>query len=468
MLWVNTQIYNYNQNRLTKEQILLLNNLGIQWNQRELAWDEMFLQAKDYYVKNCNKGYLKISDDLEYANLKRWIRKQCDDYKKGNNSFFTNERIDKLESIGMGWDEFELAWDENYDKAADHYSKYKSLDVTLIGVGTELYSWIRSQRRLYKMGKLNDEKIKKLENIGMIWDASHKAVKVSFPEKALYYYLSMAFNDVITSEKQMLGGRELDLYIPSINTAIEYDGVYYHIDRWEEDIEKCIQCKNARVKLIRIREKGLKTIDESLCDTIFREDQSNNALEVVINELLQRLGVKVDVCLERDHHDIADLVNNVNSPFDKMYNEAKLFYDTFGHLRVPTGYKTKDGRNLYTWISRQRSAYFGKDNSVKISNYNILRLEHIGMVWDVKDEKWKIAYELLTSYYNKNHNLLVPRSYIVDGFALGQYVHYLRQQVHPIAAAISRWFAYVSNELVDIMSTSFLCTNRRILLNKKI
>ena len=49
---------------------------------------------------------------------------------------------------------------------------------------------------------------------------------------------------------------ELDIFIPSLNLGIEYDGDYWHSlpDMIERDKKKDLACKEKGIKLIRIKE----------------------------------------------------------------------------------------------------------------------------------------------------------------------------------------------------------------------
>ena len=53
--------------------------------------------------------------------------------------------------------------------------------------------------------------------------------RTSFPEYALVYYLEKYGLDIIHSYNER--GYELDIYIPSKNIAIEYDGYFWHKDK---------------------------------------------------------------------------------------------------------------------------------------------------------------------------------------------------------------------------------------------
>lgn len=55
----------------------------------------------------------------------------------------------------------------------------------------------------------------------------------SFPEQALYYYFKMVYPDTVNGYKGCFdtSKMELDLYIPEINTGVEYDGVAWHSNK---------------------------------------------------------------------------------------------------------------------------------------------------------------------------------------------------------------------------------------------
>lgn len=89
------------------------------------------------------------------------------------------------------------------------------------------------------------------------------ARKRSFPEAAVFLYVSRIFPDTISPAMfPWLGNKSLDIYIPSIQTAIEYDGQAWHQGkgRLDRDEEKNKLCKENGVRLIRIREPDCPAI----------------------------------------------------------------------------------------------------------------------------------------------------------------------------------------------------------------
>ncbi len=124
-------------------------------------------------------------------------------------------------------------------------------------------------------------------------------VHTSFPEQAVLFYLKQAFPDAEGRNQDF--GFEIDIYIPSICTAIEYDGFYYHgLNRkyGVADDEKDLLCLANGISLYRIREAGLEPTSTSI--TIQRRNLSNTDLDHCIGELLGYLGKTLDVSVDRD------------------------------------------------------------------------------------------------------------------------------------------------------------------------
>lgn len=48
----------------------------------------------------------------------------------------------------------------------------------------------------------------------------YSQMRTSFPEQAIYYYVKSFYPDAINGDRSILDGKELDVYIPSINVAI--------------------------------------------------------------------------------------------------------------------------------------------------------------------------------------------------------------------------------------------------------
>ena len=123
----------------------------------------------------------------------------------------------------------------------------------------------------------------------------------SFPEQALFYYLSRATE---AKNRFRIEGREVDIYLPDLKTAIEYNGRFYHRNRNQQDAEKAAFLKTQGVRLICV-EEGKKESTEG--DKIYYQyvNASYRNLTSVIEKLLQMLGLPaVDIDIDRDRQEI--------------------------------------------------------------------------------------------------------------------------------------------------------------------
>lgn len=133
-----------------------------------------------------------------------------------------------------------------------------------------------------------------------------KQNRTSFPEQAIFYYLKQLYPDAVNGYKaKFLKSMELDIYIPSLNIAIEYDGEPWHRkDKLYREQKKYKICAENKIKLIRIREKMSEFAADIADEQIgIVEKNGKENLQETIKYLLKRLnstGKNVDVNVERD------------------------------------------------------------------------------------------------------------------------------------------------------------------------
>ncbi len=147
--------------------------------------------------------------------------------------------------------------------------------------------------------------------------------KTSFSEQAFYYYVKQAFPDAINQYKaDFLGKMELDIYVPSISCAIEYDGKPWHgkgfKGKYEKEKRKYKICTDNNIELIRIREGNTDDID--IADHQYKITVRNkkNYMDNTIKDILKHLCAKskstinyVNIDTERDRFKILGMMNVV-------------------------------------------------------------------------------------------------------------------------------------------------------------
>ena len=108
--------------------------------------------------------------------------------------------------------------------------------------------------------------------------------QTSSPEIRLFTELKEIFGEALGREK--VEGKEVDILLPTLKVAVEYDGAYYHRNNVGIDEEKKALLETAGFKVFRMREKPLPLSD---CDVAVKPDNSaptkaefNNLVEKIL------------------------------------------------------------------------------------------------------------------------------------------------------------------------------------------
>lgn len=99
--------------------------------------------------------------------------------------------------------------------------------------------------------------------------------------------------EVEFGNRKVLKGKELDVYFPSNNLAIEYNGVYWHSNEWLENPiyhkNKTDVCDEKNIQLIHIWEDDWKHNREIVCSIIKNKlnigNETINACEGIVKEI---------------------------------------------------------------------------------------------------------------------------------------------------------------------------------------
>lgn len=132
------------------------------------GFEEYYELLKVYYETNGNID-VPSSYVVNGITLGRWLVKVRAHKKAGN---LTLKQIELLDDLGMIWSKLEDSFVTGYNHAKKYYEEHHNLLVpaTYQTADFGLGNFIRKQRSYYKVGKLSQERIKLLEDIGMVWD----------------------------------------------------------------------------------------------------------------------------------------------------------------------------------------------------------------------------------------------------------------------------------------------------------
>ena len=159
------------------------------------TWDMYYECAQKYFNDNGNLEIpAKYITEEGYA-LGSWIANQKAIRKGTINGKLTENQINKLDSIHMIWEDYnDLNWSKHYHAAKQYYKEHGNLEVPSRYVnadGVSLGRWISSVRSWYNSGAhkkyLQNDRVKQLEDIGMIWNAMDNSWEQNFKLAEQYY-----------------------------------------------------------------------------------------------------------------------------------------------------------------------------------------------------------------------------------------------------------------------------------------
>ena len=111
--------------------------------------------------------------------LARWVKRQRRQYKLRRDnraSTMTSERLEMLSSVGFVWDSHDVNWREKLDALQTFRKEHGHCNVPSNYVDKKLATWVKCQRRQYKLywdGKpsaMSPERILELEKVGFEWE----------------------------------------------------------------------------------------------------------------------------------------------------------------------------------------------------------------------------------------------------------------------------------------------------------
>lgn len=433
--------------RLTAEQAAKLEKLGIRWNHRlEAAWEKGFASAQKYRTEHGDLLVpVRYRDKNDFA-LGEWIVYNRQRYLGGN---LTQNRIERLEAIGMVWSTSNDLWEQNYAAATQHYLEHGDLEVPIkyeTPSGFGLGVWLGAQRAAHKAGELPQEQVERLDALGMDWTNRNDRKWMSLYDVAAAYYHEHGNLNVpseyVTPDGVLLGkwvARQRYAYLnpdrssarvtPERKALLDKLGmVWEKYDPWQEryDLALAYKTEHGDLEIPSV----YKTADGVwLGSWVSRQRQALNSGSSALSSERRKLLRTLFKGERRPSDPAADHGTVREANWERNFRSAARYARKYKHLLVPASYVDSDGVRLGVWISNLRAARKNRPDSYQVTPAHIKKLNSIGMVWDARDAKWGTAYQQAKAYYKAHGNLHAAANYKSDetGFCLGDWLRRMRE-----------------------------------------
>ncbi|MFG2569245.1 Helicase associated domain protein [Streptomyces sp. NPDC048567] len=117
-----------------------------------------------------------------------------------------------------------------------------------------------------------------------------------------------------------------------------------------------------------------------------------------------------------------NVIDTERQDWARGWSALKTFAERELHARVPYGFK-EGPFPLGAWVAEQRRAY----GAGQMTGKRAQRLEKLGMVWSVADERFQENLEAAKAYYADHWTLCAPRSATALDRPVGQWLSNLRR-----------------------------------------
>lgn len=433
--------------RLTAEQAAKLEKLGIRWNHRlEAAWEKGFASAQKYRTEHGDLLVpVRYRDKNDFA-LGEWIVYNRQRYLGGN---LTQNRIERLEAIGMVWSTSNDLWEQNYAAATQYYLEHGDLEVPIkyeTPSGFGLGVWLGAQRAAHKAGELPQEQVERLDALGMDWTNRNDRKWMSLYDVAAAYYHEHGNLNVpseyVTPDGVLLGkwvARQRYAYLnpdrssarvtPERKTLLDKLGmVWEKYDPWQERYDLALAYKTEHGDL-EIPSVYKTTDGVWLGSWVSRQRQALNSGSSALSSERRKLLRTLFKGERRPSDPAADHGTVREANWERNFRSAARYARKYKHLLVPASYVDSDGVRLGVWVSNLRAARKNRPDSYQVTPAHIKKLNSIGMVWDARDAKWGTAYQQAKAYYKAHGNLHAAANYKSDetGFCLGDWLRRMRE-----------------------------------------
>ena len=397
--WVSTQRESYRKGLLSPDRIERLEHNGFIWDTIQNSWEENYSALIEYKSAT---GHCDVPDKWPMnLKLSHWVGKQRSYWKMNR---LSADRIERLDAIGFTWDPQDAVWNKMYAMLQEFYKNNGHCNVPHNwSENIKLSRWVTRIRKLWKEGKLSQERKKQLESIGFAI-IDHEAIKNDTWEKMFFslcefkkinghckvpkdWHKNPELANWVSSQRQMKRKNRLQSdYLRRLNEI----GFIWHTreDLWEKRFAELIEFK-----------KG-----HDHCD-VPKDWSENPKLGAWVNN--QRRNKKKGILsTERIYRldEIDFLWDIIESGWKDNYSELYNYFKIFGHTDVPI--KWHENPQLGKWVSYQRS----KRRSNELSETQIIRLDNIKFNWNPRDKRDQM-YSSLLKFKNLYGNCNVPRGW---------------------------------------------------------
>ena len=417
---------------LSAERREMLDGLaGWVWDVIDNKWEMAFECLREYSTQ---QGNCLVPDGLvspDGFKLGQWVS-----FQRMMKDDLLVHRREMLQTLpGWSWDPRNDDWEIGFLAMQTHDLFNGNCPVPeeqTLQNGKNFSGWISTQRSMRKQGKLSDERTSRLESIpSWTWSPFDSQWEVGFRNLSEYAELNKTCE--VQRSATTDGGFKLGLWVANQRSRME---------RLTPEQKRRLQAITG----------WTWTVLDSRWDTGYRrlsEFAADHGGCRVPRKLVLSDGFRLGqwVSIQRTHKETLsqDRIQKLESLTGWVWDEREEQWDLgFTHLQeyfvkqknwlVPATYKSPDGFQLGTWVSRQRTT---KDVMSSARRKKLDSLD--GWMWEPHEANWQYGLQRLRTFVDHFGHSLIRADYIAtDGFKLGQWVTRQRATKNQMKMALNK------------------------------
>lgn len=220
--------------------------------------------------------------------------------------------------------------------------KVKTYDIRFKSIlDTSIYEFDHNDHTFVIHKNMLNDRIK--ANITICTECN-KIKSCSESQKELFDFIKINYNnEVIFNSRKIIYPHEIDIFLPDINIGFEYNGIFWHSDKFKDSdyhLRKMNKCNDKNIHLIQIWED----------DWMFKKDIIKSRVLNILNKTPNKLYARNCIIKELDKKTSKMFLENNHIQGDcndlirlgLYYNNELVNCITFSKLRISTGNKSKE------------------------------------------------------------------------------------------------------------------------------
>jgi superfamily II DNA or RNA helicase len=376
--WVSLQRKLKRSGKLSDERVNKLNEIGFVWGTGRKDWDEMFAELQVFKYKHGHCDLQKQQFGL--YQLEGWVEDQQRKFRRGE---LSAEQVEKLRQLGVTLQTLDSSpqakWEVMFARLVAYKGKFGDCDVPRHYYGMDnLAWWVVCQRKLRSDGNLDDELIRRLDDIGFVWDRKEYVWDKMF--SAVCQLLNSG--GVTGLESALQSDDELDKWVRSqqaakkrnVLTAEKKQALNKAGFPWEFPKKAKEPTKPSWdsffVRLVEFQKrhghcdmKLVLPLDEHLHKWAQEQRRARPARTITPDQIAQLDQIRF-------------IWNTDDLLWERMLNALIAYKSIHGDCDVPR--YSQDNLQLAVWVASQRK----RQSSGKLNSEQIGKLQQIGFNWE--------------------------------------------------------------------------------------